>query len=106
VITNSIDDSCPCLYSQITVSQPHPVCPVLLALYQVYFSAPSLLPLLVYFSNRSDVSFPSILSSTISDIKGPYGKDIAAVEVLGGGVRMQIVQQAVISVMGEVINSD
>jgi hypothetical protein len=106
VITNRIDDSCPCLLSQITVSQPHPFCPVLLVLYQVRFSAPSLLSVLVYFFNLSDLSFPSLLSSTISDMKGPYGKEIAAVEVLGGGVRMQIVQQAVISVMGEVINNE
>ena len=32
----------------------------------------------------------------------PFGSEITAVEVLGGGVRMQVVQQAVIDVMGEV----
>jgi hypothetical protein len=46
-----------------------------------------------------------ILISSFSDAKGSYASDIAAVEVLGGGVRMQVVQQAVIDVMGEVRTS-
>ena len=32
----------------------------------------------------------------------PFGSEITAVEILGGGVRMQVVQQAVIDCMGEV----
>jgi hypothetical protein len=38
----------------------------------------------------------------LSDSKGPFGSQITAVEVLGGGVRMQVVQQAIIEVLGEV----
>lgn len=40
----------------------------------------------------------------LSDSKGPFGSQITAVEVLGGGVRMQVVQQAIIEVLGEVRN--
>jgi hypothetical protein len=40
----------------------------------------------------------------LADSKGPFGSHITAVEVLGGGVRMQVVQQAIIEVLGEVRN--
>jgi hypothetical protein len=49
--------------------------------------------------------FKSLISKALKEAgingEGSYGTDITAVEVLGGGVRMQIVQQAIIEVMGE-----
>lgn len=68
-------------------------------------SSPTLLSLSLNSDNYT--SYLLILScisrfQLFLDAKGSYASDIFAVEVLGGGVRMQVVQQAVIDVMGEV----
>ena len=44
----------------------------------------------------------SFLSPSMHLRSAPFGSEISAVEILGGGVRMQVVQQAVIDCMGEV----